>query len=44
MSAPARTEPQSPAGYRKCEFRGCNTNARMRACCEQGRQADKKGT
>jgi len=25
---------------RKCEFCGCNTNARKRACCNKGRDAD----
>lgn len=24
-----------------CEFCGCHTNAKMRACCEKGREADK---
>lgn len=28
--------------WRKCEFCGCETNARMRACCERGKYADKK--
>ena len=26
--------------YRKCEFCGCNTNAKVRACCDKGRSAD----
>jgi hypothetical protein len=26
-------------GWRKCEFCGCNTNAKARACCEKGRAA-----
>lgn len=26
--------------WRKCEFCGCETNARLRACCEKGRDAD----
>lgn len=26
--------------FRKCEFCGCNTNARVRACCDKGRAAD----
>jgi len=30
--------------FRTCEFCGCNTNARQRACCEQGRDADRKTT
>jgi len=25
-----------------CEFCGCYTNAKMRACCDKGREADKK--
>lgn len=31
-----------PPRWRICEFCGCNTNARLRACCEQGRDADLK--
>lgn len=27
--------------FRTCEFCGCDTNARMRACCEKGRDADR---
>ena len=30
-------------GFRKCEFCGCNTNAKMRACCDAGRNKDKEG-
>jgi hypothetical protein len=30
----------APDGFRKCEFCGCNTNARRRACCDRGRAAD----
>jgi len=26
--------------WRKCEFCGCNTNAKARACCQEGRDAD----
>lgn len=26
--------------WRKCEFCGCNTNARLRRCCERGTDAD----
>lgn len=26
--------------FRTCEFCGCHTNARVRACCEKGRAAD----
>lgn len=26
--------------FRRCDFCGCNTNARMRACCARGREAD----
>lgn len=29
-------------GWRKCEFCGCETNARLRACCDKGRDADRK--
>ena len=28
--------------FRTCEFCGCNTNARERACCKKGRKADRK--
>lgn len=28
-------------GFRKCEFCGCRSNAKSRACCEKGREADK---
>jgi hypothetical protein len=28
-------------GYRICEFCGCHTNAKARACCDAGRDADK---
>jgi hypothetical protein len=27
-------------GWRKCEFCGCNTNAKVRACCQRGKDAD----
>lgn len=27
-------------GFRLCEFCGCRTNAKMRACCETGRAVD----
>lgn len=30
----------SENGFRICEFCGCNTNAKMRACCNEGRDAD----
>lgn len=39
MSLPSITPKPSP-GYRNCEFCGCHTNAAMRACCDQGKQAD----
>jgi hypothetical protein len=26
--------------FRRCEFCGCNTNAKMRACCAMGRVQD----
>ena len=29
---------------RQCEFCGCRTNARLRACCENGRKADAEQT
>lgn len=29
-------------GFRKCDFCGCVTNARLRACCERGRARDKE--
>ena len=28
---------------RRCEFCGCNTNAKVRACCDAGRHADRTG-
>jgi hypothetical protein len=31
---------QPADSYRTCEFCGCHTNANIRACCEQGKQAD----
>jgi hypothetical protein len=30
-----------PEGWRKCDFCGCTTNAKARACCDQGRAADR---
>jgi hypothetical protein len=27
-----------PEGWRKCEFCGCNTNAKLRACCQRGKR------
>lgn len=32
--------PQPAPGYRLCEFCGCHTNAKRRACCEAGKAAD----
>ena len=29
-----------PEQFRKCEFCGCNTNAKVRACCEKGKASD----
>lgn len=29
-----------PKGWRKCEFCGCETNAKLRACCDRGKDAD----
>jgi len=49
MSEPSRSgppyrtvkgPPYKPFAFRKCEFCGCNTNARVRACCDEGRLAD----
>lgn len=31
---------QEPLDIRKCEFCGCETNAKRRACCDRGRTAD----
>jgi len=28
--------------FYNCEFCGCNTNAKMRACCQKGQEADRK--
>jgi multidrug resistance efflux pump len=30
------------AAWRSCEFCGCNTNARERVCCQQGRESDRR--
>jgi hypothetical protein len=30
------------SAWRSCEFCGCNTNARERVCCQQGRDADRR--
>jgi hypothetical protein len=30
------------AAWRSCEFCGCNTNARERVCCQQGRDTDRR--
>ena len=42
-AAPAK-DPQIEAiygeGWRACEFCGCRTNAKARACCNRGREAD----
>jgi hypothetical protein len=41
MSRPdPKGPPYKPAPFRRCEFCGCNTNAFVRACCDQGRAAD----
>jgi hypothetical protein len=39
-AAEPREETRGEASDRRCEFCGCLTNARWRACCEQGRVAD----
>lgn len=30
-----------PQGWRLCEFCGCETNAKLRACCNAGRKDDR---
>lgn len=30
-----------PEGWRQCEYCGCKTNAKVRACCRRGYQADR---
>ena len=36
-----KSRPLRDGDFRICEFCGCNTNARMRACCDAGRDADR---
>ena len=31
-----------PEGFRQCEHCGCRTNAKLRACCDKGRNEDRK--
>ena len=35
-----RHRPEHGEGWRTCEFCGCNTNAKLRRCCERGFVAD----
>ena len=35
-----RSTPEHGKGWRTCEFCGCNTNAKLRRCCEKGVAAD----
>lgn len=38
----AANEPPQTPRWRRCEFCRCQTNARLRACCDKGRDADRK--
>jgi hypothetical protein len=42
LSAPDTTAPRILGEFFSCEFCGCRTNAKQRACCDVGREADRK--